>query len=328
MGQMFVVTLLWSSSFPIHKALMGGGMPPLSLAAYRYFSASLILVLVLGLREGERIGNRALAGVRLFNRHSGGSGALVGGRSAGGHSSQWLPAQWLMLLGIGFFMYTAQGIHLTALSLIAASDSGLVSMSCMPVAVAILAPLMEKTPPTWVQTAGLGIILAGLYVYFPHNLGGARLAGVLLNVLSASMWAVAVVLTHIAVNRMRITSLKLTTISMFAGSFLLLIVAFIHDRVYVPSAGQLLWLAYLAVVNTSFAFALYNHTMKSLGAFEIAAFQDSMVIQIGVLSAIFLGESISLVMALGMLLVVVGVGVVQYFAPARRSGTEIRYAQN
>ncbi len=290
MGQMLVVTLLWSSSFPIHKALIAGGMPPLSLAAYRYFSASLILLIALGLRTHRRAQTAAPA-------------------------TRPIPGQWPILLGIGFFMYTAQGVHLTALSLISASDSGLVSMTFMPVAVAILASFIERTPPTRAQLAGLGIILAGIYIYFPHNIGGARLAGVLLNVLSSSMWAVAVVLTHIAVSRMKMTSLKLTTVSMMTGSSILLLVALLHDRLYVPGAGQMLVLAYLAFVNTAFAFALYNHTMKFLGAFEIAAFQDSMVIQIGILAAIFLGESISPLMALGMLLVVAGVAVVQYFAP-------------
>ena len=295
---MFVVTVLWSSSFPIHKALLNQGMPPLSLAAYRYALASIILVAVL---LSTRRNERATSASPQHNNVT----------------------QWLIFLGIGLFMYAAQGIHITALSLIPASDSGLVSMTCMPVAVALLAPLIERTPPTWAQAAGLGVILAGIYVYFPHNMAGIQLAGVLLNVLSSSMWAVAVVLTHIAVNKMRITSLKLTTVSMTAGSAVLLLAALAHDRFYVPGVSQMLWLTFLAAVNTAFGFALYNHIMKRLGAFEIAAFQDSMVIQIGILSAIFLGESISPLMVLGMLLVVVGVAVVQYFAPARRGQEEI-----
>ena len=223
----------------------------------------------------------------------------------------------MILLGIGLFMYAAQGVHITALSLIPASDSGLVCMTFMPVAVAVLTSVLEKTPPGRMQLAGLAIILAGVYIYFPHNIGGVRLAGVLLNMLSSFMWAVAVVLTHIAVSKMKMTSLKLTAVSMISGSSLLLLIALAHDRLFIPDAGQLAWLAFLALVNTAFGFALFNHTMKSLGAFEIAAFQDSMVIQIGILSAIFLGETISPLMALGMLFVVFGVGVVQYFAPKR-----------
>lgn len=289
---MLVVTLLWSSSFPVHKMLINGGMPPVNLAAYRYFSASIMLLAILGVRARRETQSDAPA------------------RSRG-------LSPWLILLGIGIFMYTAQGIHLTALSLITASDSGLVSMTFLPVAVAILTSFIERTPPARLQLGGLGIILAGIYIYFPHNIRDARLAGVLLNVLSSSMWAVATVLTHMAVTKMRIASLKLTAVTMVSGSSLLLGIALILNGPYIPDPIQILWLAFLVIVNTAFAFVLFNHTMKVLGAFEIAAFQDSMVIQIGILSAIFLREPISLMMALGMLLVTFGVAVVQYFAPQR-----------
>jgi len=288
---MLVVTLLWSSSFPIHKMLLSEGMPPLSLAAYRYFSASVVLVVVLGLKS------RCQAG-------------------AGASAQRFISGQWLALLGIGLFMYSAQGVHITALSLLSASDSGLVSMTFMPVAVAFLSAVVEKKPPTKWQVGGLCVILVGIYLYFPHDIGGARLAGVLLNVLSSSMWAVAVVLTHMVVNKPGMSSLKLTAVSMTTGSFLLLVAAVMHDRLYVPSFEHMLWLAFLVFVNTAFAFALYNHTLRVLGAFEAAALQDSMIVQIGLLSVVFLGETMSPVMILGMLVVVVGIAIVQYCAPA------------
>jgi len=297
LGQMLIVTLLWSSSFPIHKTLINEGVPPLSLAGYRYFSAAIILLLVL----------------RWRNRRT--PESAPGGQPFGA-------AQLLITLAIGLFMYTAQGIHMTALSLIPASDSGLVLMTCMPVAVAVFASIIEKNPPARVQLLGLGIILIGIYIYFPHDIRGARLAGVLLNALSSFMGAFAVVLTHIAINKMKMTSLKLTTISMTTGSAVLLIVALVHDRFFFPNAAQMMWIGLLALVNTSFAFALYNHTMKILGAFEVTVLQDSMIIQIGILSAIFLGEVITPAMALGMLVVISGIAVVQYFAPERRYSTE------
>lgn len=268
--------------------LINGGMPPLSVAGYRYFSASLVLLLVLE-----------------YNRRK---------QQPSASSEKLTAVAWLALIGIGFFMYTAQGVHLTALSMISASDSGLVSMTWMPVAVALLASIIERKPPTRYQWGGLGVILLGIYFYFPNNLSGARLTGVLLNVLSSSMWAVSVIITHVAVGKMKIASLKLTAISMVAGSSILLLVA-LASRVYIPGVGEILWLAFLVIVNTAFAFVLYNHTMKVLGSFEIATFQDTMIVQIGILSAIFLGESITPIMVFGMLIVVAGVIVVQYFAP-------------
>jgi drug/metabolite transporter (DMT)-like permease len=226
--------------------------------------------------------------------------------------------RWLIICAVGIFMYTAQGVHLTALSLISASDSGLVVMTTMPVAVAALSFVTEKHPPTRVQLLGLGIILIGIYIYFPHDIMGARLAGILLNVLSSVLGAVAIVLTHVAVNRLGMASLNLTAFSMTAGSLILFVFALGHDRFFIPDPGQILWIAFLAVINTAFAFALFNHTLKTLGAFEVTVLQDSMIIQIGILSAIFLGEAITPAMALGMFIVMCGIAIVQYFAPLRR----------
>ena len=124
-------------------------------------------------------------------------------------------------------------------------------------------------------------------------------------------------LTHVAVSRLRMTSLKLTAVSMVTGSSILLIVALAHDGFYIPDAAEIMWIGLLALVNTAFAFALFNHTLKVLGAFEVTVLQDSMIIQIGILSALFLGEAITPAMALGMLVVLSGIIVVQYFAPER-----------
>ncbi len=296
LGWMLLVTLLWSSSFPIHKMLMNGGVPPLSLAGYRYVSASIILLLAVAIRDRRKPPADSPTP----------SGA----------------ARWLIVPAIGLFMYAAQGVHLTALSLISASDSGLVMMTTMPVAVAVLAAVIEKSPPARAQLFGLGIILVGIYVYFPHDIRGARLAGVLLNVLSASMGAVAIVLTHVAVGRFRMTSLRLTAVSMTAGSAVLLVIALVHDRCFIPDASQMLWIGFLAIINTAFGFALFNHTLKTLGAFEVTVLQDSMIVQIGILSAIFLGETITPAMAFAMVIVICGIVVVQYFAPERQYSTE------
>jgi drug/metabolite transporter (DMT)-like permease len=290
---MLLVTLLWSSSFPIHKMLMNGGVPPLSLAGYRYFSASIILLVAVALKERRK-------------------------PKADSPVTRPGTARWLIVPAIGLLMYSAQGIHMTALSLISASDSGLILNTTMPVTVAILAAVVEKNPPLRAQLLGLAIILVGIYIYFPHDIQGARLAGVLLNVLSASMGAGAIVLTRIAVGRLRMTSLRLTAVSMTTGSALLLLFALAHDSFFIPNVGQALWIGLLALVNTAFGFALFNHTLKTLGAFEVTVLQDSMIVQIGILSAIFLGEAITPSMALGMLIVVSGIVVVQRFAPERR----------
>jgi len=292
LGQMFVVTLLWSSSFPIHKVLLNAGMPPLTLAAYRYFLAALILVTALGIRWRKNKATR---------EHSPPGRAYI-----------------LPLLIIGLCMYGAQGIHMTALSLLTASDSGLVSMTWAPIAVGLLMLMFDRRLPRFWQCIGFGLVLTGLFLYFPADLQKARALGIGLNILSSSTWAVAVIITHRVIRRTQTSSLQLTAISMLAGSSLLLVVALLHDRAYVPPLWQAGWLGYLALVNTAVGFALYNHTMRVLAPFELVVFQDSMVVQVGILSAIFLGEVITPSMAFGMIVVVIGIVIVQACAPRMR----------
>ncbi len=65
-------------------------------------------------------------------------------------------------------------------------------------------------------------------------------------------------------------------------------------------------IAWLAVVNTAFAFTLWNHTLRTLTAMESSIINGTMLIWIPVLAVIFLRESITTQELVG--LVVAGLG--------------------
>jgi drug/metabolite transporter (DMT)-like permease len=75
-----------------------------------------------------------------------------------------------------------------------------------------------------------------------------------------------------------------------------------------PKIGLQSWaiVAWLAVVNTAFAFTLWNHTLQTLSATESTVINGTMLIWIPVLAVLFLGERITGKEAAG--LVVVGIG--------------------
>ena len=79
------------------------------------------------------------------------------------------------------------------------------------------------------------------------------------------------------------------------------------------------WLiiAWLAVVNTAFAFTLWNHTLRTLTAVESSVVNNTMTIQIAVLAIIFLGERLGPLQFVGLALAAAGAAVVQ-LAPAWR----------
>jgi drug/metabolite transporter (DMT)-like permease len=70
-------------------------------------------------------------------------------------------------------------------------------------------------------------------------------------------------------------------------------------------------IGWLAVVNTAFAFTLWNTALRTLNAFEAGVINNTMLIQVGILSWLFLDEPLSTRQILAMLLVVTGVIIVQ-----------------
>jgi len=67
----------------------------------------------------------------------------------------------------------------------------------------------------------------------------------------------------------------------------------------------------LGVVNTALAFFLWNHALQRLEAFEISVLQNTMLVQIAVLSWMFLGEQLTVAKLIPMALVFIGALVVQ-----------------
>jgi drug/metabolite transporter (DMT)-like permease len=69
--------------------------------------------------------------------------------------------------------------------------------------------------------------------------------------------------------------------------------------------------AWLAVVNTAFAFTLWNHTLRTLQAVESRVINSTMMVQIPLLAWLFLGENPTGKEILGMVLAGLGTLLVQ-----------------
>jgi drug/metabolite transporter (DMT)-like permease len=81
----------------------------------------------------------------------------------------------------------------------------------------------------------------------------------------------------------------------------------------IPEISTRGWLliAWLAVVNTAFAFTLWNHTLRRLSAVESASINNTMLVQIALLAWLFLGEAPGIIGVAGIVLVSVGVFLTQ-----------------
>lgn len=77
------------------------------------------------------------------------------------------------------------------------------------------------------------------------------------------------------------------------------------------SVGSWFVVLWLAIINTAFAFALWNRTLQPLTATESSVIANTMLVQIAVLGWVFLGESLSGLEVVGLLVVTIGVLAVQ-----------------
>jgi drug/metabolite transporter (DMT)-like permease len=67
----------------------------------------------------------------------------------------------------------------------------------------------------------------------------------------------------------------------------------------------------MAVVNTAFAFTLWNRTLQTLSAMESSIINNTMLFQIAMLAWLFLDEPLGWRQILGMVLAVLGTLLVQ-----------------
>ena len=70
-------------------------------------------------------------------------------------------------------------------------------------------------------------------------------------------------------------------------------------------------IGWLAVVNTAFAFTLWNHTLRTLTAVESSIINGTMLGQVPILAWVFLGERLNWQQVVGLVLAGLGTMVVQ-----------------
>jgi drug/metabolite transporter (DMT)-like permease len=165
--------------------------------------------------------------------------------------------------------------------------------------------------PTRLQLGGMALVFLGAYLFFRASLSGYDLIGVVITLLSGVGWGAYLVASRLLFIRDEIDPLGLTAFSMGSGTAVLAAAAFAVEglsSVSLTGWGIILW---LGVVNTALAFFLWNHALQRLEAFEISVLQNTMLVQIAILSWIFLGERLTLIKLVPMALVFVGALIVQ-----------------
>lgn len=272
-----LVTFLWSSSYVLTKIGLQD-TPPLLLVALRYFLASVVLLSVAFARGAHRELDRGTA-VKL---------ALLG-------VSGYAVAQGLQCLGL-FYL---PAVTVTFI------------LNFTPVMVLAFNAVTVGHRPTPPQLLGVLMVLGGAYIFFGGRIEAGNLLGVSITLLSGLGWAVYLVAGRRFFADSNITPLALSAFAMASGTVLIAGSAAVFEGLRPVSPQSLAIILWLGVVNTAAAFFIWNRALARVGAFEISILQNTMLIQIAVLSWLFLGETLTSTKMLGMGLVFTGVLIVQ-----------------
>jgi len=281
--QAIFVTVLWASSWVLIKFGLRNDIPPVTFAGLRYGLAWLCLLpFVLFKRQGR-------AEFRKLSR------------------KDWLR---LAVLGLIFYALT-QGSQFLSLAYLPAAMVSLL-LNLTPVAVGLSAAIFLSERPTRQQWFGIVLATVGVGFYFlPLALPQTQIIGVVIAVVGVLTNAGSSLLGR-EINRTgKLTPLMITFVSMGIGSALLLAVGGLTQGFGVMSWQDWGIIVWLALVNTAFAFTLWNHTLRTLTAVESSVINSLMMPQIAILAYIFLGESLTAKEIWGLVLVGIGVLIVQ-----------------
>jgi drug/metabolite transporter (DMT)-like permease len=216
----------------------------------------------------------------------------------------------LALLGILFYVFT-QGTQFIGLSLLPAVTVSL-WLNFTPLIVAVLAIFLIREISTMLQIFGVVLFITGILTYFyPVNLSNNQSMGLIVMTVGVFANAASAVLGRSVNRKSHLTPIVITVISMGIGSFILLSVGITLQGLPIITTEKIFYLLWLAIVNTALAFTLWNFTLRTLTAMESSIINGTMLIQIAVLTWIFLGEDISFKEIIGMLVASSGAVLVQ-----------------
>jgi len=279
--QALLVTFLWSTSYIIIKwGLIE--IPPITYAGLRYIIAFLCFI------------------------------PFIAKRKYITEIKQLKTAQWKKLILLGFVFYAVtQGAQFLGLSLLPSVTVSLM-LNFTPLIVAIMGIFLINEKPSVLQWIGSVTFIIGIVIYFfPVSLSSSQSIGLAIMLIGVLANAGSAIIGRDINRNKDISPLVVTFISMGVGAIILLTIGSAMDGLPKASFNTWLFIIWLAVVNTAYAFTLWNLTLRTLTAMESSIINGTMLIQIAILAWYFLDESISYKEGIGMAIAGIGAVLVQ-----------------
>ena len=273
-----LVTIIWASSFVFVKmALAYAG--PLTIAGFRYFIGFLILLPFLRQR-------------RPMLRHLS-------------------PRLWVRLFALGITAYTiANGAAYLSLRYLPAVTLSFL-MNLGPLLVLFAGVVWLKEIPTRWQAVGVAITIAGTALFFSPGLRSGETLGMAIAAVGMISFVTFGILAREVAKDGDIDTLSRTAIPLaIGGGFLLLIALPLEGLPTIAVKGWAIIL-FLAFVNTALAYVLYHHAVQVLTALEMNVMLNLCPLGAALLAWFLLGETLTSIQLVGIVIVVSGVTLVQ-----------------
>ncbi|OGN73676.1 MAG: hypothetical protein A2X25_15060 [Chloroflexi bacterium GWB2_49_20] len=271
------INIIWASSFIFVKMALKD-LGPLTIGGLRYFLGFLILLPFI-LKSKKR---------PSFSR-----------------------AAWLQLFIIGFSSYTVanSAMFWSLIYLPATTVSFLMGLTTLLVFFGGVIWLKEV--PNRFQMVGIIITLLGTGMFFSTGFKPGEPMGIILMGLALLCFTVFGILGRNTARAQTVDTLSLTAYPLAIGGGLLLLIAIPIEGI--PHASPQTWglVIWLAAINTSLAYMLYNHSLQVLTAFQMNVLLNLAPIGTAVMGWFFLNEHLTALQFIGMVVVIVGVGLVQ-----------------
>ena len=222
------------------------------------------------------------------------------------------PSNWRILIILGLLFYAVtQGTVFIALNYISAITLNLL-LSLTSIFVALAGIFLLRERPKEIQWIGIGLTIAGAFLFFYPAAGqGGQVVGLIVAGIGLTANTISSILGRFVNHNLKLDPLIVTLVSMGVGGLTLLVVGILVQGVPQLSGsnwGIVLW---LAIVNSAFAFTLWNRTLRTLSAMESSVINNTMMIQIPILAWLFLDERPTVQQIFGLVLAIIGVLLVQ-----------------
>jgi drug/metabolite transporter (DMT)-like permease len=252
---------------------------PLLIAGLRYFLAFLVLSPLI-LRQ-----DRKLASIR--------------------------PKLWGQFAIIGVSAYSiGNGALFWALRYLDATTVSFM-MSVSPILILFAGMVLLREYPSRWQIGGIIISLIGGVLFFSPGLAAEEPLGLAIVMLGLFGFTAFGIQGRSVARTREVSTLDLTGFPLALGGGLLLIIGLLIERKPILSLNGWLIITWLAIVNTAFAYVLYNHALKTITALEMNVLLNLSPLGTALMAWLILGEILSSIQIIGVLIVIVGVTIVQ-----------------